>query len=112
MVIDMITNIPGITIWEWITVDRAPAYIRHTTADAYWQPSYGETDGKDRTPDNSVFVSIPATSTDYCPKTDDRVVSGIIDDDLPPKTALTVSNVKDLRAIGSPRVQHIELILK
>lgn len=107
----MYTNSTGCTIYEKITVNRAPAYVRHTTGAIYWQPSFGEESGKDRTPKKSVFVNIPEASTDYLPKEDDRVVNGIVEDAAPPNTALTVTNVKDLR-YGSPKVRHIELILE
>ena len=107
----MFTNCEGITIYEKTVVNRAPAYIRHTTGSIYWQPSEGQTDGQDRKPQKSVFVNIPDTSTDYLPKEDDRVVRGIINDTAPPHAALTVMNVKDLR-YGSPLVRHIELTLE
>lgn len=107
----MFTNCEGCTIYEKVTVDRAPSYIKHTTGDIYWEPSTGQTDGSDRRPKRSVFVNIPDFSTDYLPKEDDRVVCGIIESTTPPATALTVMNVKDLR-YGSPRVRHIELTLE
>lgn len=106
----MFTNIEGCTIYEKTVVNRAPAYVKHTTGAVYWEPSYGETGGNDRRPKNSTFVSIPEKSIEYLPKEDDRVVCGIIEDETPPNNALTVSNVKDLR-YGSPKVRHIELIL-
>lgn len=110
----MFTNIAGCTIYEKTIVNRAPAYIRHVTGPAYWEPSIGltvskgETDGKDRMEQNNIFVSVPSASVTYLPKTDDRIVGDIIDDETPPATAHTVMNVKDLR-YGSPKVQHIEL---
>ena len=104
----MFTNREGCTIYEKTVVDRAPAYIRHAIGPIYWEPSIGETDGKDRTEQNSIFVSIPAASVTYLPKTDDRIVSEIISDEIPPPTAHTIINVKDLR-YGSKKVQHIEL---
>lgn len=104
----MFTNIEGCTIYEKTVVNRAPAYIRHVTGPAYWEPSIGETDGKDRAEQNSIFVSLPSASVTYLPKTDDRIVGEIIGDETPPPTAHTVMNVKDLR-YGSPRVQHIEI---
>jgi hypothetical protein len=108
----MFTNCEGCTIYEKTVVNRAPAYTKHvTTGPIYWQPSFGETSGTDRRPKNSVFVNIPEASANYLPKEDDRVVRGIIEDAAPPKDALTVMNVKDLR-FGSPRVRHIELILE
>ena len=107
----MFTNCEGCTIYEKTTVNRAPAYIRHTTADIFWQPSDGQTGSKDRQEQRSVFVSIPETSTTYLPKKDDRVVRGILDAETPPHNAFTVMNVKDLR-YGSKRVRHIELTLE
>lgn len=108
----MFTNREGCTIYEKTVANRAPVYIRHTTTGPiYWQPSFGEESGKDRTPKKSVFVNIPESSTEYLPKEDDRVVNGIVEDAAPPNTALTVTNVKDLR-YGSPKVRHIELILE
>lgn len=104
----MFTNIAGCTIYEKTEVNRAPAYVRHVTGPVYWEPSIGETDGKDRAEQNSIFVSIPSESVTYLPKTDDRIVGEIIIDVTPPATAYTVTNVKDLR-YGSPKVQHIEL---
>ena len=107
----MFTNKTGCTIYEKTVRERAPAYIRHVTGPVFWQPSEGETTGNDRRPKRSVFVNIPEKSADYLPKTDDRVVDSVIDDDSPPDTALTVTNVKDLR-YGSPKVRHIELTLE
>ena len=107
----MFTNCEGITIYEKTVVNRAPAYVKHTTGNVYWQPSEGQTDGQDRKSQRSVFVNIPETSTTYLPKEDDRVMRGIIEDNAPPHEALTVMNVKDLR-YGSPRVRHIELTLE
>lgn len=104
----MFTNREGCTIYEKTVVDRAPAYIRHAIGPIYWESSIGETDGKDRAEQNSIFVSIPAASVTYLPKTDDRIVSEIIGDEIPPPTAHTIINVKDLR-YGSKKVQHIEL---
>lgn len=104
----MFTNIEGCTIYEKTVVNRAPAYVRHVTGPVYWESSTGETDGKDRTEQNNIFVSVPSASVTYVPKNDDRIVGMIIGDETPPKTAFTVMNVKDLR-YGSPRVQHIEI---
>lgn len=106
----MFTNCEGCTIYEKTVVNRAPAYTRHTTGRIYWQSSFGESSGKDRTPKKSVFVNIPEASTDYLPKEDDRVVNGIIEGAAPPNTALTITNVKDLRF--GKKVRHIELILE
>lgn len=104
----MFANLAGCTIYEKIRRDRQPAYVRHTTGAVYWEPSHGQTEGADRVPQTSDFISIPATSTDYLPKKDDRIVSSIIEDEAPPPDAMTVMQVKDLR-YGSPKVQHIEL---
>lgn len=113
----MFTNKSGCTIYEKTVINRAPDYIRHITGPVYWEPSIGETvskgetDGKDRSEQNSIFISIPAGSVSYTPKTNDRIVGEIISDETPPVTAHTVMNVKDLR-YGSKRVQHIELIAR
>lgn len=104
----MYTNIEGCTIYEMTKVNRAPAYVRHVTGRVYWQPSVGESGGKDRSEQDNIFVSVPKASTDYLPKTDDRIVGSIIEDSQPPQTAYTITNVKDLR-YGSQKVQHIEL---
>ncbi len=104
----MFTNIAGCTIYEKTVVNRAPAYIRHETGPVYWQSSVGESGGKDREPQDGIFISIPAASADYMPKTDDRIVGAVIADEQPPATAFTITNAKDLR-YGSRRVQHIEL---
>lgn len=106
----MFTNCPCLTIYEKAVVNRAPAYVRHVTGAVYWQPFIGQTDGKERTPDAKIFVNIPAASTDYLPKRDDRVVKGECADTAPPNDAYTVMGVRDLR-YGSPKVQHIELDL-
>lgn len=107
----MFTNCEGCTIYEKTVVNRAPAYIRHTTGRIYWQPSVGQTGGNVRHSRNNIFVNIPEASTTYLPKCDDRVVRGIIEAAAPPHDALTVMVVKDLR-FGSPRVRHIELNLE
>lgn len=107
----MFTNKAGCTIYEKTTVNRATAYVRHITGSVYWQPSVGESDGKDRNEQNSIFVSIPAASADYLPNEGDRITGDIITDEQPPESAYTIANVKDLR-YGSPKVQHIELTVK
>lgn len=105
------TNIPSVTIWEKTVVNRAPTYIRHETGAAYWQDNRGQTDGRDE--NDSIFLAIHAEAlTDgYVPKTDDRVLSGSIAGDTPPRNAYTVGNVRDLR-FGSRMMQHIEVTLK
>jgi hypothetical protein len=105
------TNIPSVTIWEKTVVDRAAAYIRHETGAAYWQDNRGQTQGREE--DDSIFLAIHADAiTDgYIPKADDRILSGSVTGDVPPRNAYTVGNVKDLR-FGSYMMQHIEVILK
>ena len=106
----MFVNCVGITIYEKTVVNRAPAYVKHTTAPVYWQPSVKQTDGKERTPNTSIFVNIPVGATEYLPKNDDRIVKGVCESTTPPNDAYTVMGVRDLR-YGSPKVQHIELDL-
>ena len=53
----MFTNCEGITIYEKTVVNRAPAYVKHTTGNVYWQPSEGQTDGQDRRSQRSVPLS-------------------------------------------------------
>ena len=106
----MFTNCKGLTIFERIEINKAPAWIRHETGDVYWQPAQSQTDGKNRQPDRSIFVSIPENSTDYLPKISDKAVISVINSDAPPVEALTVMSVKDLR-FGSKKVRHIEIIL-
>lgn len=107
----LFTNCEGITIYEKTVLNRAPAYIRHTTSAVYWQPSVSQSDGRERAPKTGIFINIPASATDYLPKLDDRVVKGICGYATPPNTAHTVMAVRDLR-YGSQRVQHIEVDLE
>lgn len=105
-------NVETVTIWEKTVIDRAPAYLRHEIGPAYWQEiQLQELDGISRNPDNSVFLAVPADAVTYLPKKDDRVVSGSCPDSSPPKTALTVMQVKDFRYL-LPKMMHIEVILK
>ncbi len=104
----MFTNRKGCTIYEKIMQNRAPAYIRHITGEVYAETNFSQENGSDRKPDNGLFVSIPANSVTYVPKKDDRIVCGIINDEQPPVTAMTIMSVKDFR-FGSPFIQHIEV---
>lgn len=104
----MITNRAGCTVYEKTVQNRAPVYIRHVLGELYWQPSVGQSGGKDRAEQDDIFVSVPEASVTYLPKPDDRIVGEIIADEQPPSTARTVMTVKDLR-YGSQRVRHIEL---
>lgn len=107
----MFTNKPACTIWEKTVVNHAPAYIRHETGAVYWQDTRGQSvlSGDARSPADSVFLAIPADSVgDYIPKKDDRVLPGSVQDASPPKTALTVMQVKDF-LYAAPMMQHLEV---
>lgn len=107
----MFTNKPACTIWEKTVVNHAPAYIRHELGACYWQDTRGQSvqAGDARSPADSVFLAIPADSVgDYIPKKDDRVLPGSVPDASPPKTAITVMQVKDFR-YGSAMMQHLEV---
>ena len=106
----MFTNKPACTIWEKTTVNRAPAYVRHVTGAVYWQDCRAQSEA--RTTENNVFIAIPAGSVSgYMPKLDDRILPGNVDENSPPKDALTVMQVKDF-LYGSPMMQHIEVTAK
>lgn len=105
----MRTNINGCTVYEKAKHNREPIFIRHQTADVYWEETLSQRDGKDRAPANKALIIIPKDSTDYCPKTGDKVIGRIIADEQPPVNAMTIMSVKDFR-YGSPKVQHIEVI--
>lgn len=107
----MFTNRNGCTIYEKTTHNRAPTYIRHTTGAVYVETVSAQRNGSDRKPDNEIFISIPADHVTYVPKTDDRIVCGIIEDEQPPAKAMAVITVKDFR-YGSPFVKHIEVTAK
>ena len=104
----MFTNRPGCTIYEKTVQNRAPTYIRHEVRAVYWEETLIEGDGKDRSPRNGVLINIPEASSDYMPKTDDRICPEVISDPVPPETAMTIYSVSD-RRYGSSRVRHIEL---
>ncbi len=103
----MFTNKNGCTIYEKTVQNRAPTYIRHVTGAVYVETTSAQENSSDRTPDNEIFISIPADSVTYVPKTDDRIV----DDEQPPQTAMTIMSVQDFR-YGSPFIQHIEVKAK
>lgn len=105
----MFTNINGCTVYEKAKHNREPIFIRHQTADVYWEETLSQRDGKDRTPANRALIIIPNDSADYCPKPGDKVIGMIIADERPPADAMTIMSVKDFR-YGSPKVQHIEVI--
>lgn len=109
----MFTNTPAVTIWEKTTVNHAAAYVRHQTGAACWEDTNGETvGGITRNPDDRVLIVVSAANLgDYMPKTDDRIMNGTVNDAQPPKTAMTVTSVKDFR-YGSASVQHIEVTAK
>jgi hypothetical protein len=107
----MFTNKNGCTVYEKTIFDRNVIYIRHAVSKVYWQPSISESTGKERSEQDSIFVSIPEKSADYLPKVGDKIVSEVISDEQPPLTAYTITAVKDLR-YGSPKVRHIEVTAK
>ena len=107
----MFTNQPACTVWEKITVNHAPAFVRHELGACYWQDCRGQTvsGGDARTPADSVFLAIPAGSIgDYIPKKDDKVLPGSVLDAKPPHEALTVMQVKNF-LYASAMMQHIEV---
>lgn len=73
----MYTNREGCTIYEKTVQNRAPTYIRHVTGEVFAETTFSQENGSDRKPDNGLFISIPAKSVTYVPKTDDRIVCGI-----------------------------------
>lgn len=106
----MFTNQPACTIWEKTTVNRATAYVRHVTGAVYWQDCRAQNEV--RTTENHVFIAIPANSINgYIPQSDDRIVSGIVTGNSPPKDALTVMQVKHF-LYGPQKMQHIEVTAK
>lgn len=109
----MFTNTPAVTVWEKTVINRAPAYIRHQTGEAYWEDTHGETvGGITRNPDDKMLMIVSAANLGaYMPKTDDRIMNGAVNDAQPPKDALTVTSVNDFR-YGSARVKHIEVTAK
>lgn len=109
----MFTNTPAVTVWEKTTVNHNTAYIRHETGAVYWEDTNGETvNGITRNPDDKALMIVSAANLgDYLPKADDRIMNGSSPDASPPKTAMTVTSVKDFR-YGSARVQHIEVTAK
>lgn len=105
----MPTNKPACTVWERTVADRAPVWIRHELGACYWEDTRSQRTGKDRAPDDSVFLCIPASSlSDYVPRTDDRLAPGAVPEAAPPHEALTVTRVKDFR-YGQAMMQHIEV---
>jgi len=105
-------NMDAVTIWEKTVVNRAPAYIRHVLGPSYWQETQSqEADGTARNPDDAIFLAVPAASVTYLPKKEDRAVYGLCEDVNPPKTALTVMQVKDFCYL-LPQMMHIEVMLK
>ncbi len=109
----MFTNTPGVTVWSKAVINHTPTYIRHQTGAAYWEDTTGETiNGITRNPDDKVLMIVSASNLGaYMPKTDDRIMNGIVADAQPPKNALTIASVKDFR-YGSDSVQHIEVTAK
>ena len=103
-------NVEAVTIWEKTIVDRAPAYIRHEIGPAYWQGQSGQTiDGKSRNQEDSIFCAIPVDSlSNYLPKRDDLLVSGLCGENFPSGKKFTIVNVKNF-LYGSEEMQHIEV---
>lgn len=104
----MFTNKKGCTVYEKALKNRENTYIRNGTGAVYWENSFGEKSGKDRTPENFALVIIPEKSADYLPKADDRIVPEIIADERPPATAMTIVKVRDFRCV-SANLSHIEV---
>lgn len=104
----MFTNKNGCTVYEKILKNRENIYIRHEFGAVYWEDSFGEKNGKDRSPANSALVIIPEKSADYAPKTDDKIVPEIISDEHPPNNAMTIVKVRDFRYV-SANISHIEV---
>ena len=104
----MFTNMNNCTIYEKSMQNRAYTFIRHEIGAVYWENSCSQKDGKDRVPSNSALVIIPEKSADYLPKTDDKIVCGIIHDERAPSNAMTIVKVRDFR-YGSAKIRHIEV---
>lgn len=107
----MFTNKSGCTVYEKTVHNRAPTFIRHETGAVYWEDAKSQESGSDRTPQNSVFVSVPVDNIDFVPKVGDKIVCGIIPDLQPPATAMTIMSIEDFR-YGSRSVQHWEVTAK
>ena len=108
------TNISGLTVWQKTVADRAPTYVRHTFGASYLEDTRGQTAtaSDSRNPADTCFIAIPAVSiSNYIPKKDDKIIAGIVADEVPPSDALTVMQVKNF-LYGSPKMQHIEVNAK
>ena len=106
----MFTN-ASCTVWEKAERNRSPTYVKHEYAAVYWEDIHGQSDGKDRDPENKALIVIHASQLGYFPKPDDRIICGHSDSESYVPDALTVASVSD-RLYGSPTVQHIEIIAK
>ena len=105
----MYTNRPACTVWEKGVQDRAAIYTRHVLGAVYWEDTRGESaDSTSRDPDDKILCIAHKSSVTYMPKPDDKIMDGEINDLAPPRTALTVTAVKDYR-YGTEDVQHIEV---
>lgn len=106
----MFTNQIGCTVWEKTILNRMPAYVRHVENALYWQDSQAQkiSDGASRVSTDGILVIIPAESVTYLPKPDDRILSGIQEEEKPPQNAFTVMKVLDYR-YSSPKTAHIEV---
>lgn len=106
----MFTNQIGCTVWEKTILNRMPAYVRHVENALYWQDSQARklSDGASRVSEDGILVIIPAESVTYLPKPDDRILSGIQEEEKPPQNAFTVMKVMDYR-YSSPKTAHVEV---
>lgn len=106
----MFTNTTYCTVWERTVKDRTPIYIRHVTGAVYWENTDSQrVDDKNRKPNDSAFICVPAASIgEYQPKKDDRIMRGLCEEDSPPPDSLTVISVKDF-LYSSPIMRHIEV---
>lgn len=106
----MFTNQIGCTVWEKTILNRMPAYVRHVENALYWQDSQAQklSDGASRVSEDGILVIIPAESVTYLPKPDDRILSGIQEEEKPPQNAFTVMKVMDYR-YSSPKTAHVEV---
>lgn len=106
----MFTNQIGCTVWEKTILNRMPAYVRHVENALYWQDSQAQklSDGASRVSEDGILVIIPAESVTYLPKPDDRILSGIQEEEKPPQNAFTVMKVMDYR-YSSTKTAHVEV---
>lgn len=110
----MFTNSDGCTVYEKITVNRAPSYVRHVFGPLYWEDVQAQSSektggGTAGNPENQILCIVPADSIPgYIPKTDDRICADVLEQESPPPDALTITKVKKF-LYGTDMVQHIEI---